>query len=129
VLSLIHTLQFTIARTKSSQSAVSSPVDVPLLLGSCPHRLAAISHQPPTLTAISRLPCNGTWSLLYSLIMDRTENTASNSYCIVVLNSPYIAMTISHCLFCGRCLATGLHVALFILFIVYLMVLSVAQSI
>jgi hypothetical protein len=34
---------------KSSQSAVSSPVDVPLHPGSRPRRLVAISHQPPTL--------------------------------------------------------------------------------
>jgi hypothetical protein len=52
-----HTLQFTTARTKSFQSSLSSPVDVPLLPGSHPCRLAAISHQPPTLlTSISRLP-------------------------------------------------------------------------
>jgi hypothetical protein len=44
-----HTPQFTTACTKSSQSAVSSPVDVPLFPGSHPRRLAAISHQPPTL--------------------------------------------------------------------------------
>jgi hypothetical protein len=76
------TLQFTTACTKPSQSAVSSsPMDVTLILGSCPCRLVAISHQPPTLlTAISRLPCNGSWSLLYSLGTNLTENTTSNSY-------------------------------------------------
>jgi hypothetical protein len=51
-----HTLQFTAAHTKSSQSAVSSQVDVPLLLGSRSCRLLVISHQPPTLlTANSRI--------------------------------------------------------------------------
>jgi hypothetical protein len=53
-----HTLQFTTARTKYSQPAVSSLVDVLLLLGSHPRRLAAISHQPPILlTAVSRPSC------------------------------------------------------------------------
>jgi hypothetical protein len=62
-----HALQFTAARSKSSQSAVSSPVDIPLLLGSHFHRLAAISHQPRTLlSTISRLPS------LLSLGTDRT---------------------------------------------------------
>jgi hypothetical protein len=75
-----HNLQFTTARTMSSQSAVSSPVDFPLLPGSRPRRLAAISHQPPTLlAAVSILLCNGSWSSLYSLDTDRTGNTASNS--------------------------------------------------
>jgi hypothetical protein len=51
-----HTLQFTAVHAKSSQSAVSSPVDVPLLPVSCPRRLVAILPQPPTiLTAVSRL--------------------------------------------------------------------------
>jgi hypothetical protein len=51
-----HTLHFTVADTNSSQSAVSSPVDTPLLPGSPPRRLAVISHQPPTrITAVSRL--------------------------------------------------------------------------
>jgi hypothetical protein len=61
-----HTLQFTIAHTKSSQSAVSSPVDVPLLLGSRPCGMAAISYQLPTLlTAVSILPCNESESESY----------------------------------------------------------------
>jgi hypothetical protein len=60
-------------------------VDIPLLLGSCPHKLAAISHQPPTLlTAVSRLPRNGSWSSLYSLSMDGRENTASIIVCSLV---------------------------------------------
>jgi hypothetical protein len=43
-------------------------------------RLAAISHQPPTLlTAISRLSHNHSSSLLYSLGKDCTENTSPNS--------------------------------------------------
>jgi hypothetical protein len=54
-----HNIQFSTARIKSSQSAVSSPVDVPLLPGSRPRRLATISHQFSTpLTAVSRVPCN-----------------------------------------------------------------------
>jgi hypothetical protein len=60
------TLHFTTAHTKSSQSAVSSPEDVLLLLGSRPRRLAAISHQPPALlNAVSRLPCKSGLELLY----------------------------------------------------------------
>jgi hypothetical protein len=55
-----RTLQFTTARNKSSQSALSSPVDILLLPDSRPGRLATISHQPPILlTAVSRLLCNG----------------------------------------------------------------------
>jgi hypothetical protein len=50
-----HNLQFTTSHTKSSQSPVPLPVDISLLLGSRPRRLAAISHQPNLLTAISRL--------------------------------------------------------------------------
>jgi hypothetical protein len=43
-------------------------------------RLAAISYQPPTLlTTVSTLGRNRSWSSLYSLGTDRTENTASNS--------------------------------------------------
>jgi hypothetical protein len=49
-----HPPQFTTAYMKSSQSAVSSPVDVPLLPGSRPRRLATISHQPPTLLTKSK---------------------------------------------------------------------------
>jgi hypothetical protein len=90
-----HTLQFTKVCTKSSQSAMSSPVGVPLLPGSRPRRLAAISHQHSTLTAVSRLPCNGIWLSLYSLGTDRTENTASNSYSTVALHSRYLAMAVS----------------------------------
>jgi hypothetical protein len=56
----------------------SSTVDVLLLPGSRPRRLATISHQPPTLiTTVSRHCCNGGWSSLYSLGKNRTENTAS----------------------------------------------------
>jgi hypothetical protein len=43
-------------------------------------RLAAISHQPPTLLiAILILSCNCCCSLLYSLGTDNTENTSPNS--------------------------------------------------
>jgi hypothetical protein len=60
-------------------------VDVPLLPGSHPHRLAAISHQPPTfLTAFSRLSHNGSWYSLYSLRTDRTKNTVPLLCAIVV---------------------------------------------
>jgi hypothetical protein len=49
-------------------------VDVPLLPSSRPCRLAAISHQPPTLlTAVSRVYRNGSWASLYNLGTDRTE--------------------------------------------------------
>jgi hypothetical protein len=59
-------------------------VGVPLLLGSHPRRLAAISHQPPTLlTADSGLSHNGNW-LLYNLGTDRTENVSSIIACSVV---------------------------------------------
>jgi hypothetical protein len=48
--------------------------DVPLLLYSCPHWLAAISYQPPILlTAISRLSHNEIWSSLYSPNTDHKE--------------------------------------------------------
>jgi hypothetical protein len=68
-----HTLQFTTARTKSYQSAVSSPMDAALLPDSRPRRLAAILHQPPTLpTAVSRLSSNGSCPSLYILDEDRT---------------------------------------------------------
>jgi hypothetical protein len=53
-----HPPQFTARRTTSSQSAVSSPVDVPLLPGSRPRRLATISHQPPTFITKSKLVPN-----------------------------------------------------------------------
>jgi hypothetical protein len=56
VIANSHILQFTTARTKSSQCAVFLPLDAPLLPWSRPRRLAASSHQPPTLlTAVSRL--------------------------------------------------------------------------
>jgi hypothetical protein len=51
-----YTAQFTTAFTESSRSAVSSQVDVPLLLGLSPRRLATTSHQISTLvTAVSGL--------------------------------------------------------------------------
>jgi hypothetical protein len=53
-------------------------VDVPLLPGSRPRRLATISHQPPTLlTAVSRLSRNGSWSSLYILGTDGTVLTVT----------------------------------------------------
>jgi hypothetical protein len=59
-------------------------VDVPLIPGSRPRRLAAISHQPPTVpTTVSGLPPNGRWSSLYSPWTERTENTAPNRSSIV----------------------------------------------
>jgi hypothetical protein len=43
-------------------------------------RLAAISHQPPTLpTAVSGLASDGSWPSLYSFGTDLTENASSNS--------------------------------------------------
>jgi hypothetical protein len=59
-------------------------MDVPLLPGSCPRTLPAISHQTRTLlTAVSRLSRSGSWSSLYSLDTNRTENIASNSSSVV----------------------------------------------
>jgi hypothetical protein len=59
-------------------------MDIHLLWGSCPHRLAAMSHQPPTLlTSASGLSGLSLWSSLYSLGMDHMENTASISSSIV----------------------------------------------
>jgi hypothetical protein len=51
-----HTLQFTTAIIKPSESSATSLVDVHLLQGSRPRKLAAMSHQPSTiLTAVPRL--------------------------------------------------------------------------
>jgi hypothetical protein len=66
-------------------------VEVPLLPGSQPRWLTANSHQIPTLlTAVLGLTRNGSLSLLYGLSTDRIENTASDSYSIVVC---YTAVT------------------------------------
>jgi hypothetical protein len=93
-----HTLQFTAARTEFSQSAVSSPVDVPLLPGSRPRKLAAISHQSPALpTAVSALSSNDSWPSLHGIGMDRTENTSSNSSSIIACVS-VAAITYGRCL-------------------------------
>jgi hypothetical protein len=49
-------LQFTTAHNNSSEAAVSSPADVPLIPGSRSRKLAAIYHQIRTLlTVVSRL--------------------------------------------------------------------------
>jgi hypothetical protein len=59
-------------------------------------RLAAISHQLPTLlTAVSTLSSKGSWPSLYNLGTYRTENSASNSSSVVA------------CVCCGHCLATA----------------------
>jgi hypothetical protein len=51
--------------------------NAPLFPGSPPRRLAAMSLQLTTnLTAVPRLSHNGSWSSLYSLITDCTENSA-----------------------------------------------------
>jgi hypothetical protein len=85
----LHTLQSTTACTKSSQYVVSSQVDVPLLPGLRPRRLAAISHQPPTLlTAVSRFLCNGSWSSLCS------PGFQQSLHCCV-LHSRYLVMEVS----------------------------------
>jgi hypothetical protein len=58
-------------------------------------KLAAISHQPPTLlTAVSRLPCNSIWSSLYSIGADRTEDTAFKLMHSCVLHSRYLTMAL-----------------------------------
>jgi hypothetical protein len=56
-------------------------------------RLAAISHQLPTLlTAVSTLSSKGSWPSLYSLGTDRKENTASSSsIAACVLYGHYLA--------------------------------------
>jgi hypothetical protein len=88
---LIHTLCSSLRHVLNILSSVSSPMDVPLLPGSRPRRLAANSHQLPTLLiAVLRLPSNVSWSSVYNLGTDRTENTASNSYAIVAC---YTAVT------------------------------------
>jgi hypothetical protein len=81
-------------------------------------RLAANSHQPPTiLTAVSRHSSISSWPLLYSLGTDRTENTSPNSFSIVVSRS-YLtdrvektASRLLHCcvlrICCGHYLATA----------------------
>jgi hypothetical protein len=68
-----HNLQFIKARNKYSESALSSPVEVPLLTD---WRLS------PTNLLLFSLPSEDSLSL-YSLGTYRTENTASNSYFIV----------------------------------------------
>jgi hypothetical protein len=118
VLLLIHTFCSSLQHVLSLLSLLSSPVDVPLLLGSCPSRLVAISHQPPTLlTAVSRLSHNHSCSLIYSLGTDCIENTSPNNYSIVASCSyctDYVKNTASqllHCcvfrICCGRYLATA----------------------
>jgi hypothetical protein len=60
-------------------------VDVPLLPGSRPRRLAAISQQLPTLiTAVSGMSRNSSWSLLYSPGTDHTEHVSSIIACSFV---------------------------------------------
>jgi hypothetical protein len=56
----------------------------PLLPCSSSYGLATVPQLIPSLlTAISRLPCNCSWSSLYNLDTDRTENTASNIYSVI----------------------------------------------
>jgi hypothetical protein len=60
-------------------------MDVLMLLGLRPRRLAAIIKQPPTLlTAASGLYSNFCWSSLYSIVTDPKENTASKTSSIVM---------------------------------------------
>jgi hypothetical protein len=78
-----------------------------LFPGSRLRRLAAISHQPPTLpTAISRLFHTGSWSSLYSLGTDRFQQFF---YCWVTSLSPRTAQ-ITPFPFCvyNRCYADEL---------------------
>jgi hypothetical protein len=84
-----HTLQFTTASTTSSQSAVSPPVDIPLLPVSCPHRLATISNQPPTILTSTDSPCYivSTWT-------HRKHHFQQLLHCCT-LHSCYIAMAVS----------------------------------
>jgi hypothetical protein len=102
-------------------------VDVPLLPGSRPRRLAAISHQTPTLlTAASRLSRNESWSSLYFPCTDRTVKTLHPTF-FLFLDSyrrgshrkhhferyfpwwrgvEWPTLLLRHYLFC-HCLATG----------------------
>jgi hypothetical protein len=94
-----HTPQFTTARTKSSQSAVSSPVDVPLLPDSRPLRLVAISYQPPTfLTAVSRLSYKSKSKSQSKLGYDRRFV----GQCVLV-SSTHLGLTISFWLLSDSC--------------------------
>jgi hypothetical protein len=78
-------------------------------------RLAAISHQPPTLlAAVSRLSRNRSCSSLYSLGTDRIENASPNSSSIAasltyrmdrVENTSF--QLLHYCLLWICCLATG----------------------
>jgi hypothetical protein len=68
-------------------------VDVPLLPGSHPHRIVPISYQPPTILP-SQDSRNDSWSSLYSLGVDSTENTASTvlafiKYATIIYHKAY----------------------------------------
>jgi hypothetical protein len=89
VLSLLYVHRLSPGNGFQRRSILSFRVQVPLLTGDClttnsvhqlTPRLAAISHQSPTLlTAFSRLSPNSSCSSLYSLGTDRTQNAASNT--------------------------------------------------
>jgi hypothetical protein len=88
-----HTLQFTTSCTKSPQSAVFTS-GCSLLLGSCPHTLAAISHQPPTaLIAVSSL-----WQLV---LVKQPQHRSHGKYRFqqlhhyCVLHSHYLTAAVS----------------------------------
>jgi hypothetical protein len=75
-------------------------MDVPLLPGSRPLRLAAISHPPPTLlTAVSRLSRNGSWFSVCSISTDRTGNIAYNNSIVSCVSVAAVTWRLlSHCL-------------------------------
>jgi hypothetical protein len=132
-------LQFTTARTGSSQSAVSSPVFSALCshsqLTSCScdcrleirlwtRRLATISHQHPTLIhwiSTRRVPRNCDCSSLYRLGTNCRENTVSLLlfHCCLAHSAENTILPLQfegRCLamsvvslFRGRCLATVCH--------------------
>jgi hypothetical protein len=106
---------------KSSQSAVNSPVDVPLLPSSRPRRLVAVSHQLQYQD--SPLMAAGPRYMASAQTTQRTQPQQLFHCCMRVSCGHYLAMVVVYrdityqwllygCLFCGRCLAMGLHATL-----------------
>jgi hypothetical protein len=86
-------------------------VEVPLFPGSRPRRLAAISHQPPTLlTAVSGFSRNGSRPSLYSLGTDRTGNVSSIIACSLVPRETCLQSCCTVTCLHSRYLAVGPHV-------------------
>jgi hypothetical protein len=103
-------LWFTTALTKSSQSDVPSPNNVVyfgahILTGWHLTHNCHLSIQLNWLSTLLRLTTNGSWSSLYNLFMDLTENTCSSSYSIVVFTSFGMPMWSLH----SHCLLTAIY--------------------